>query len=67
MKIEVGKNVRVHMTRNDIFNFQAGPSFYAILVGLPQGAGDTYKFEVMGHRIHVNGNSSDFIAIELEP
>ena len=58
--------VRVTMTRYNVFPWQNNQFYFdAELVRHPQGAGDTYKLRLLsGTVIHLNGNSSDFVAIE---
>lgn len=58
-----GKPCKVVMTRNDVFPWQRGPTFEAVLYATPYDPGDTYKLIVDGMRISLNPNCSDFVAI----
>jgi len=64
--MEKGQKVEVFMAHNNVFpQWQHGKemSFHATFIHGPQGSGDTYGLEVDGVEIHLNGNSSDFIAM----
>ena len=56
-----GTKVIVTMTRNDCFDFQAGPTFEAELTGESQGPGDLFRFQVGPRTVYINGNASDFV------
>lgn len=66
-RIKKGDTVLVVMNRNNIFDWQRGPSFEAIFHHSPGGPGDTFVVEVDGQMVMVNGNSSEFIALVQIP
>ncbi len=75
MSLERGDPITVVMARNDVFPFQSGPSFDAVLVYSPGGPGDSLIVRVdvdapppfgtqrYHGEVYLNPSASDFIAI----
>jgi hypothetical protein len=61
--IEHGDTVVVVMSEDDVFSWQVGRTFRAVLTRLPQGPGDTYGLRVLDAHVHLNANSSKFVAL----
>lgn len=68
-RFERDDRVRIVMARNDVFNWQTGPSFVAVFMAGPAGPGDTFHLRLPGDDgrvFQLNGNSSEFVAIVEE-
>lgn len=61
------KVVTITMSRNNVFPWQSAPSFEATLLRGPDGPGDTFKLDVAGRFVEINGNSAEFVGVTHEP
>jgi hypothetical protein len=57
--------VTVTMARNNIFEWQKAPSFQGYLLSSPRGSGDVFRLLIGEKEILLNGNSSEFVAMEI--
>lgn len=56
------------MSRNDLFPFQSGCSFVAVIESLPQDTGDSFYLKIEHEdgkttELLINPNSSDFVGM----
>ena len=64
MKIEIGRKVVVRFEHDDVFEFQNGAlQLECILLNMPRGEGDHFRFDYNGIEFTVNPLASGFVGV----